>query len=116
MRISDWSSDVYSSDLLMGNELNGKVLGLVGLGHIGTRVAKLGNAFGMTVLACDPYIDEQEAITRGAQPVSLDELLAASDLVSLHCPRTQETLNLFNAERFQQMKQGELFVTTARGR
>lgn len=108
-------SSGFTREDLMGNELNGKVLGLVGLGHIGTRVAKLGNAFGMTVLACDPYIDEQEAITRGAQPVSLDELLAASDIVSLHCPRTQETLNLFNAARFQQMKQGALFVTTARG-
>lgn len=108
-------SSGFTREDLMGHELNGKVLGLVGLGHIGTRVAKLGNAFGMKVLAYDPYVDDQQAIGRGAQPVSLDELLAASDIVSLHCPRTQETLNLFDAIRFQKMRQGALFVTTARG-
>ncbi|NYT84840.1 hydroxyacid dehydrogenase [Pollutimonas harenae] len=105
----------FTREDLMGNELNGKTLGLVGLGHIGTRVAKLANAFGMTVLACDPYIEEQEIAARGARSVSMDELLAASDIISLHCPRTQETLNLFDAARFRSMKKNALFVTTARG-
>src|SRR3546814_3642339 len=52
---------------LMGTELSGQTLGLVGLGHIGTRVLKLGTAFGMKVLACDPYIDKKEILARGAQ-------------------------------------------------
>src|SRR3546814_5962252 len=69
----------------------------------------------MKVLACDPYIDKKEILARGAQPVSLDELVASSDIVSLHCPRTHETMNLFNAARFAKMKRGALFVTTARG-
>src|SRR3546814_6654509 len=90
----------------MGTELSGQTLGLVGLGHIGTRVLKLGTAFGMKVLACDPYIDKKEILARGAQPVSLDELVASSDIVSLHCPRTHETMNLFNAARFAKMKRG----------
>src|SRR3546814_9957646 len=64
---------------LMGTELSGQTLGLVGLGHIGTRVLKLGTAFGMKVLACDPYIDKKEILARGAQPVSLVELVARSE-------------------------------------
>src|SRR5690606_23039467 len=71
---------------LMGHELAGKTIGLVGIGHIGTRVARLATAFGMRVLAYDPYVDETEIRARGAGPVSLDELLASSDVVSLHCP------------------------------
>ncbi|MGB3289749.1 MAG: hydroxyacid dehydrogenase [Burkholderiaceae bacterium] len=108
-------SSGFTREDLMGNELSGQTLGLVGLGHIGTLVSKLGAAFGMKVLACDPYLDDKEIVARGAQPVSLDELVASSDIVSLHCPRTQETLDLFNAERFARMKRGSLFVTTARG-
>lgn len=105
----------FSREDLMGNELCGRTLGLVGLGHIGTKVAKLAHAFGMTVLAYDPYLNEGTITARNAQPVSLDELLVSSDIVSLHCPRTPETLNMFNAHRFQKMKPGAWFVTTARG-
>ncbi len=108
-------SSGFTREDLMGNELSGKTLGLVGLGHIGSRVARLGGAFGMAVLACDPYLEDQEIFARGAQPVAFDTLLASSDIVSLHCPRTHETLGLFNAARFQQMKRGALLVTTARG-
>ncbi|WP_237174121.1 hydroxyacid dehydrogenase [Paracandidimonas lactea] len=105
----------FTREDLMGNEIGGKTLGLVGIGHIGTRTARLAAAFGMKVLASDPYLDQQEIVARGAAPVSLEELLARSDIVSLHCPRTPETLGLFNAKRFQQMKRGAYFVTTARG-
>src|SRR5690606_39228611 len=79
---------------LMGHELSGKVLGLVGIGNVGTRMAQLGSAFGMTVLASDPYVDEATMRARGASPVSLDTLLADSDVVSLHCPRNKETLGM----------------------
>lgn len=105
----------FTREDLMGNEISGRTLGLVGLGHIGTRVAKLAAAFDMSVLAFDPYLEDETIVARGAKPVVLDELLSSSDIVSLHCPRTQETVSMFNAERFQQMKRGAWFVTTARG-
>ena len=100
---------------LMGHELNGKTLGLVGLGHIGARTAQLGRAFGMRVLAYDPYLDQAVIQERGAQGATLDELLRASDIVSLHCPRTQETRNMFDARAYGRMKPGAIFVSTARG-
>jgi D-3-phosphoglycerate dehydrogenase len=100
---------------LMGHEAAGKVLGLVGLGHTGTRVAALANAFGMRVLAVDPYLSQDEIGRRGATKSELDEVLAQSDIVSLHCPRTEETLGMMGARAFARMKPGALFVTTARG-
>lgn len=105
----------FSREDLMGHELNGKALGLVGLGHIGTRTAQLGRAFGMRVLAYDPYLDEATLRARGAQGVTLDELLQSSDIVSLHCPRTQETRNMFDKRAYEKMKPGAIFVSTARG-
>jgi D-3-phosphoglycerate dehydrogenase len=100
---------------LMGHELAGKVLGIVGIGHIGTRVAQLGASFGMHVVACDPYLDEDTIRARGATPTSLEELLASSDVVSLHCPRNPETAGMFGRRAFQRMKRGALFISTARG-
>ena len=100
---------------LMGHELAGKTIGLVGIGHIGTRVAQLAAAFGMNVLAVDPYVSDADIRARGATPVSLEELLASSDVVSLHCPRNKETANMFGLKQFQAMKRGALFVSTARG-
>ncbi|SHH94993.1 hydroxyacid dehydrogenase [Pollutimonas bauzanensis] len=100
---------------LMGRELTGKVLGIVGIGHIGARVAQLACAFGMQVLACDPYVDEATVCARGAAPAPMEELLAGSDIVSLHCPRNKETLGMFGGKAFQSMKRGALFISTARG-
>lgn len=100
---------------LMGHELSGKALGLVGIGHIGTRMATLASAFGMEVLAYDPYVEEAAIRERGATPVSLDALLAASDVVSLHCPRNKETLGMFSEAQFRAMKRGAWFISTARG-
>ncbi|MBO1112416.1 hydroxyacid dehydrogenase [Bordetella petrii] len=105
----------FTREDLMGRELNGQTLGLVGIGHIGRYTARLGQAFGMQVLAADPYLDAAEIRARGATPVPLDELLASSDVVSLHCPRTAETRNLFGAAEFRSMKRGALFISTARG-
>lgn len=100
---------------LMGHELSGKILGLVGIGHIGTRVAQLANAFGMQVLVYDPYVQEDVIRARGATPVSLEELLASSAVVSLHCPRNKETLGMFSGKQFQSMRKGAIFISTARG-
>src|SRR3712207_4555675 len=105
----------FSREDLMGREIGGKTLGLVGIGHIGTRVAGLAKAFGMTVLASDPYLTEEEIARRGATAVAMDELLARSDFVSLHCPRDATTLRMMDAAAFARMKPGAVFVTTARG-
>lgn len=100
---------------LMGHELKGKIIGLVGLGQVGTRVARIAQAFGMPVLAYDPYLTQAEIAAHGARSVDLDTLLASSDIVSLHCPRTAETTNLIDARAFGLMKRGALFISTARG-
>ncbi len=100
---------------LMGTELNGKTLGLVGIGHCGTRVAKLAGAFGMRVLAHDPLLEPDEIRRRGAEPVDLDGLLAQSDVVSLHCPLDRHTRGLMSLERMRRMKRGAVLISTARG-
>ena len=105
----------YTREDIMGKEMSGKVVGLVGIGHIGTRVAKLARAFDMDVLAVDPYLTEEEITRRGAKATSFEDLLARSDFVSIHCPRDQDTLKMMNAQAFGRMKKGAVFVTTARG-
>ena len=105
----------FSREDVMGHELRGKTVGLVGIGHIGRRVARLARAFGMNVLATDPYLTAEEIQRRDAQPASLDEVLRLSDIVSLHCPRDKSTLKLIDARAFAAMKRGALFISTARG-
>lgn len=100
---------------LMGHEIRGLTMGVVGVGNIGRRVAHLARAFGMRVLGYDPEISAQELEHRGVEPVSLEALVAQSDVVSLHCPRSPQTLNLFDAARFAAMRQGAVFLSTARG-
>jgi D-3-phosphoglycerate dehydrogenase len=105
----------FTREDVMGREIADRVIGLVGIGHVGTRVAHLARAFGMRVLATDPYLTEEEIARRGAKAVSLDALLAQSDVVSLHCPRDKTTLGMIDARAFSKMKAGAIFVTTARG-
>lgn len=105
----------YTREDVMGHEIQGKTVGLVGIGHIGRRVATLARAFGMEVIATDPLLSTEEITSRGAKAVSFEELLARSDFVSLHCPRDASTLKLMNAETFGRMKRGAIFITTARG-
>ena len=105
----------YAREELMGREISGKVVGLIGIGHVGRRVAQLARAFDMTVLAYDPYVSAEEIARRGARSVSMDEALVQSDFVSIHCPRTSETLGMIDARAFARMKKGAAFITTARG-
>ena len=105
----------FAREEVMGRDIAGKVLGVIGVGHVGTRVARLANAFGMTVLAYDPYVSADEIATRGARPAALDDLLAQSDFVSVHCPRTAETVGMIDERAFGCMKRGAMLVTTARG-
>lgn len=105
----------YAREDVMGHEIHGKTAGLVGIGAIGTRVATLARAFGMEVIATDPFLTSEEIERRGAESVGFEELLARSDFVSLHCPRDASTLKLMNAQAFARMKKGAIFITTARG-
>ena len=100
---------------LMGNEIRGLTMGIIGLGNIGRRTAVFAKAFGMEVLAYDPGLSNEEIINRGAKPVTHEELLARSDVVSIHCPRNPQTLNYFGAAQFRAMKPGSVFISTARG-
>jgi glyoxylate reductase len=104
----------WAPDLLLGRELKGKVLGIVGPGRIGRGVARRARAFGMTVIAfgrSGRSDDDPDDPPR----VSFDELLRRSDVVSLHVPLTDDTRNLFSRETFLKMKPGSFLINTARG-
>lgn len=103
-----------TKDGLVGFELFGKSFGVVGTGAIGSRVAKIAAAFGCKVLAYSRTV-KQELVEAGVEYVSLDELLAKSDFVSLHVPLTEATRGLLNAEALGKMKQGAVLLNTARG-
>ncbi|MFW5709677.1 MAG: phosphoglycerate dehydrogenase, partial [Chloroflexota bacterium] len=98
-----------------GNQLNGKVLGLIGMGRVGRLVAQTALAFDMTVLAFDPYLSEDQVGDQRVQLLGLRELLSRSDYVSIHVPETRETRNLMSSDRIQQMKPGARLINTAFG-
>jgi D-3-phosphoglycerate dehydrogenase / 2-oxoglutarate reductase len=99
----------------LGNELRGKTLGVAGLGRIGQEVAQRARAFGMRVVAHDPFIARDVATALGVELLSLDDLCMASDYLTLHLPSTAETMHLFNDARFALCKPGIRIVNTARG-
>lgn len=99
----------------LGEEIRDKVLGLAGLGRIGQEVARRAASFGMRLIAHDPFISDQVASGLGVQLVSLDDLFARADYVSLHMPSTPQTRNLVNAERLARAKKGIRIINTARG-
>lgn len=105
----------FTREDLMGHEIGGRVLGVVGIGHTGSRVTQLARALGMRVLATDPHVSPEAIRDRGAEPVTLAGLIEQADIVSLHCPRLPETLRMFGAAQFAAMKRGSLFISTARG-
>ncbi|MEN5302643.1 hydroxyacid dehydrogenase [Pseudomonas putida] len=105
----------FKREDLMGDEIHGCTIGLVGIGEIGTRTAKIAAGFGLKVLAYDPNVSAEEIRARGAEPVSLDALLKQSDLVSLHCPLNAQTRHMIGTEQFETMKPGSVFISTARG-
>lgn len=99
-----------------GRELNGKTLGIIGLGRIGTLVAKRMHAFNMDIIAYDPYItDEQFARARATKKNTLEELLAEADVITIHTPKTAETLGMIGKDQFAMMKDGVIAINCARG-
>jgi D-3-phosphoglycerate dehydrogenase len=98
-----------------GRELYGKTLGVLGFGRIGSAVAARAKAFEMKVLAYDPVVPAEEIRARGGEPVSLDDLLKQSDMITMHMPLTSESRHLLNREAFSKMKDGVYIVCAARG-
>jgi D-3-phosphoglycerate dehydrogenase len=98
-----------------GNELKGKTLGIIGLGKVGGRVATRSKAFEMEVIACDPYIPKKRGDDLGVRLVSLEEIVAQSDIITVHTPLNDETRGMIRAEHFERMKDGVYIINCARG-
>lgn len=98
-----------------GREIGGKVLGLLGFGGIGQLAARKAVALGMRVLAHDPVLAAGAPVLRDAESVPLEELLAESDVLSLHVPLTEDTRGLLDRDRLRRMKRGAILINTARG-
>ena len=107
MRAGHWDKATHKS-----LELKGRTLGLVGLGAIGRLVATTGTALGMRVVAYDPFA---ASFPEGIESVTLDQLFATADVLSLHCPLTKENANMINAASLAAMRDGAIVVNTARG-
>jgi D-3-phosphoglycerate dehydrogenase / 2-oxoglutarate reductase len=100
----------------MGNDINGRTIGIVGLGNVGGRVAALCRGlFGMQVIACDPYLDAAAINARGAVKVTLEDLLRRADVVSINCPLDETTRGMIGAREFNLMQPHAYFISTARG-
>lgn len=104
-----------NANLVHGQDLHGKTLGIIGCGKIGRNVAALGVAFGMTVIASDPYPDEKTAKDIGFMYKSIDEVIKTSDIVTLHSPLTKDNKHMMREDEFASMKRGSLLINTARG-
>lgn len=100
---------------LEGIELSGKTLGIVGVGNIGANVAQRAAALGMQVLGYDALLSAETILQRSAQPVTLEELYARSDFISLHVPLIPETRSMINGQTLGMMKRGVRLICTARG-
>ncbi len=96
-------------------EANGKVLGLIGYGQVGSRVAKRAKAFDMKVIVYDPYIDAKILLDEGCESVDLDAVLGTSDFISIHAGLSSETRHMINAEAFVKMKKTAVLINSARG-
>src|ERR1700724_1594390 len=96
------------------HRLSGRVLGLVGFGNIPRTLAPKAKAFGLRVIAHDPFVEEGAFLAAGAEKVTFDVLLEISDFVSIHAPLVPATRGLFNADVFRKMKKGALLINTAR--
>ena len=110
MKAGKWEKKKF-----MGVELYTKTLGLIGIGVIGTIVADRARGLKMKVIGYDPYLSKEVAEKKGVDMVSLEELLARSDFISIHTPLTDETRNLIDRKAFSKMKKGVILVNCARG-
>lgn len=101
---------------LVGFEIKGKKIGLIGLGNVGSRVAEiLSNGFNVEVIGFDDFLSDEEIKKRNAIPVSFQQLIRESDIISIHCPLTEKTYHLLNEETIKEMKDGVIIINTAQG-
>lgn len=113
--INQVQTEQIDSDLIHSNDLYGKNLGVVGGGRIGRRVARIGKAFGMKVHIFDPFVSESVVEKMGCYKCSLGDLLARSDIVTLHTPLTPETKHMIGPKQLELIKPGAILINTARG-
>ncbi len=110
MKAGKWEKKKF-----LGRELNGKTLGIIGLGRIGSVVADRAQGLKMRVIAYDPYVNPEQAKKMGIETMELDELLPQADFITVHVPLTKETKGFINKEKFAKMKDGVMFIHCARG-
>jgi D-3-phosphoglycerate dehydrogenase len=106
--------DNYEGAKWMGHDLDGHVLGLVGYGQIGHRVARIAMTMGMRVIVSDPFVPASRIEADGAQPIDLETLLATADYISLHARATAETKGIIGRAQIERMKKGACLINTAR--
>lgn len=106
---------IWEKNHFKGHELKGQTLGIIGIGRIGSRVAELATAFGMKIIACDPYLMKEEIAARGAEKKELNELLAEADCVTMHLPLSKDSENLISYEQIDRMKPGAILLNMSRG-
>ena len=100
----------------MGNDMFGKTIGIIGIGHVGSRISELcGGLLRMKVIACDPYLTKEEIAARGAEKVELPDLLRRADVVSVNCPLNDETRGMVGAAQYALMQPHAYFISAARG-
>ena len=106
--------DNFSLDGLLGFNIHGKTVGLIGTGNIGLATAKILAGFGANIIATDPITNDR-VVKLGVEYVSFEQLLAQSDIISLHCPLNESTHHLLNSQSIKQMKPGVMIINTGRG-
>lgn len=112
---ANMDAGMWKREPFVGVELHRKVLGIIGLGRVGSRLAKLSVGFEMTVLAYDPYIEATAVQLENVKLVDLETLLSQADFISLHMPLTPETSHFISTAEFELMKSSVILVNTARG-
>ena len=110
LKSGEWTRKKY-----MGVEVNGKILGIIGLGRVGGEVAKRAKGLGMRVVAYDPFISQDRAGELGVSLMSFSEVLSISDFITIHAPLTKDTYHLIGKDEFEKMKDGVRIINCARG-
>lgn len=108
-------SGLWLKKQFIGIEIEGKVLGVIGMGNIGSQVAQLAQKLGMQVVAYDPLIEDARIIEGGAKPVQFQDLLSQADFITIHVPLSAETRNMIDGETLGAMKRGVRLICSARG-
>ncbi len=111
----DLQKGIINAHQYIGIDLFGKTIGIIGTGAIGAHTIQIANGFGMNIVAFDPYPKSELVEKYNVQYLELDELLAKSDIISLHAPSTKENKHMINDESFAKMKDGVIIINTARG-